>query len=283
MESNYYSIKSIKALLSENGIYLTKARGQNFLIDKNTLLKIVESAQIEQDDTVLDIGPGIGSLSHLLVDKCKKLIMIEVDNKIVQLLKKLSIGKKNVEIHHADFLKLDLEKIIGDKKVKACANIPYNITSKIIEKLIQVRHKIISFTLTMQKEVAERIVASPGTKTYGSISVFCQTFTNPTLCHIISPKVFWPQPKVESAVVRFDVVENKYDIPNEEMFFKVVKSIFTSRRKNIKNSLLGSPFISFTKETIYNALEACNIDDTVRGDTFTIDQTIELCKALDKN
>ncbi len=280
-KSGYYNIGAIKRLLSENGIRLTKERGQNFLIDKNTLEKIILCADITPDDTVIEIGPGIGSLSHLLMDKCKKLILVEFDKKLAELLSRLAKDKSNIDIHHQDFLKTDISKIIPDGvKAKVCANIPYNITSKIIDKLIKQRGHLTSFTLTMQKEVAERVISEPGSKTYSSISILSQVFTTPKLCRVISPKVFFPQPKVFSAVVTFTVDDAKYNVKNEKLFFDIVHSVFVSRRKTIKNSLKSSPFISFNEDKIFEALDACGIDDTIRGEMLGIDKFVELSDAL---
>ncbi len=283
MQSGYFNIGAIKRLLNENGIRLTKERGQNFLLDKNTLLKIIDCAKIIESDTVIEIGPGIGSLSHLLADKCSKLILVEFDRKLAELLKSLAGSKKNVEVYHQDFLKTDIKDIIPrGQKVKVCANIPYNITSKIIGKLIKQRQHLTSFTLTMQKEVAERVTAEPGTKKYASISILSQVFTTPHLCRVIPPKVFFPQPKVYSAVVRFDVDESKYHIKSEKLFFDVVHSVFVSRRKTIKNSLKGSPFFTFNEERVVSALKCCGIDESTRGETLNIAKFVELSQALEE-
>ncbi len=283
MNNGYYSVSAIKRLLTERGIVLTKERGQNFLIDKNTLEKIVEYAGITPEDTVLEIGPGIGSLTHVLIHHCKKLILVEFDKKLAELLIELSAGKEHVEVIHSDFLKTNIHELAGNEKLKICANIPYNLTSRIIAKIIEERKYVSSFTLTMQKEVAERVTAKPGNKIYGSLSVFCQTFTNPVICKIISPMVFYPVPKVESAVVRFEIPEKKYNIADEELFFHVVHSIFTSRRKTLKNSLVGSKFVALTKETVENALSACGFGDNVRGETLGIEELIRLTESLKRN
>jgi 16S rRNA (adenine1518-N6/adenine1519-N6)-dimethyltransferase len=282
-ETPYYSPSGIKSLLSQNGIYLTKARGQHFLTDKNTLLKIIEGAEINPGDTVLEIGPGIGSLTHLLLEKCSNLHLVEYDRKIFELITKLFNGNDNITIHHCDFLKFDF-KSVGDKnaKIKICANIPYNITSKIIERILLFKDFVDTFTLTMQREVAERIVAKEGTKAYGSISVFCRTFTDPEITHIIPPNVFFPKPKVDSAVVHFKIKEKKFDIDNEKVFFAIVKSIFSKRRKTIKNALIGNQFLTAESSSILKALDICDIPHDYRGEKLDIHKTAELSNILYK-
>jgi 16S rRNA (adenine1518-N6/adenine1519-N6)-dimethyltransferase len=251
---------------------MKKSLGQHFIFDTNMLKKIITCSDITSADTVVEIGPGLGTLTKLLAVVAQKIIAIEYDRKLINSLKKNLLHCRNVEIIGADALKFPFETIEG--KFKVCANIPYYITTPLIFGLLEYREKIISMTLLLQKEVAKRIVASPGSKDYGVLSISAQLYTEPELKFTVSRKVFSPPPEVDSAVVYFRVCpENRFNIINEELFMQVVKTAFSQRRKTIINSLK-----SF--EGIRDALQEAGIDPKLRPEMLSIEDFSRLTRAL---
>lgn len=246
--------------------------GQHFLFDKNILRKIISCSNITPDDTVVEVGPGLGPLTSLLADSAKKVIAIEFDKKLIDRLTDNLAEKKNVEIVTADALKYPYDSIRGTFKV--VANIPYNITTPLIFKFLEYKKKVTSMTLLMQKEVAKRIVASSGTGTYGVLSISLQFHTKPDLKFTVSRKAFSPPPEVDSAVVHFDIPQNpRYKVNDEKLFLQIVKSAFSQRRKTIINSLKAFPNIN-------EALIYCKIDKRVRPERLSIEQFAALSNSL---
>lgn len=276
-----YSPKRLKEVLEKHNFKFSKALGQNFLIDGNIVRKIVESAQITKDDYVLEVGPGMGTLTEELALNAKKVIAVEIDRKLGPVLKDTLGQYNNVEIIFGDILKLDLEEIIKekmeDKKIKVVANLPYYITTPIIAKFLEEGYNIDSINVMVQKEVAERISASPDKKSYGSLSVFAQFYSDPTIVLNIPKSVFIPQPKVDSAVIRLKI-DNKYPNIDRDKFFKVVKAAFSKRRKTILNTL--SSGLDLSKEDVRGVLEESQLDPNKRAENLTIEDFISISNAI---
>ncbi|WP_073185018.1 16S rRNA (adenine(1518)-N(6)/adenine(1519)-N(6))-dimethyltransferase RsmA [Anaerosphaera aminiphila] len=260
----------VMELLSKYNFRFSKSLGQNFLIDGNIVKKIVDSAEVEEFDNVLEIGPGIGTLTEELSLRAKKVVAIEIDNKLRELLDE-SLPYENIKIYFEDVLKADLKAIIsenfGEESFKVVANLPYYVTTPIISKLIEEDLNITSITVMIQKEVAKRFVAKPGTKDYGSLSVFIQFYSDVKYEFTVPNTVFMPKPNVDSGVVSLKIKSELPDIDREK-FFKVVKASFSKRRKTLINALSSYGF-SATKSEILQALSVSNIDPTRRAETLT--------------
>lgn len=271
----------IKAIMQANGLTFHKGLGQNFLFDDFFLSKIVDSADITSDDTVLEIGPGLGVLTTRLAEKAKKVIAVEIDQNIVPVLQKLTIAYNNIEIINKDILKTDLKEILPEnEKVKVVANLPYYITSPIIMKLLTETSFISTIVIMIQKEVADRIVASPSTKDYGALTVAVQFYSDPKKMVTVPAGAFIPPPKVDSTVLRLDIPETpKYSPLCEKTFFKTVKSAFGQRRKTLANAL-SSAFNDFSKEEIRNIITDCGLSETCRGETLDIEKFIKISDFL---
>jgi len=251
---------------------MIKSLGQHFIFDTNMLKKIISCSDITPADTVVEIGAGLGTLTKLLAKSSRRVITIEYDKKLISVLEKNLLSLKNIEIVNADALKFPFETIEG--KFKVCANIPYYISTPLLFRLLEYKDNVLSMTLLLQKEVAKRIVASPGSKDYGVLSISAQLNTEPELKFTVSRKVFSPPPEVDSAVVYFRVYpENRFNIINEELFMQVVKTAFSQRRKTIRNSLK-----SF--EGLKEALEKVDIDPGLRPESLSIEDFSRLSDAL---
>lgn len=239
-----------------------KHLGQNFLFDPTILKRIIEVSEITKDDTVVEIGPGPGRLTKILADKVKKLIAIELDKDLFKKLKGSFIAYRNVELVHDDALKFPYESI---GKFKVVANIPYYITTPIIFRLIDARKNLRSMTLTIQKEVAERIAAGPGGKDYGVLSIMVQYHAKPELKFLIPKEAFSPVPKVDSAVIHLAMLDKPcVSVTDEELFFSIIRKAFSQRRKTLANSLKG------LSNNIKGVLENAGIDAKQRPETLSL-------------
>jgi len=249
--------------------------GQHFLFDPNILKKIVKCSGITKDDTVVEIGPGLGTLTRFLSLYAKKVIAIEIDKRLIEKLEGILSASNNVEIIQADALKFPYDTIEG--KFKVVANIPYYITTPLLFRLLEFREKITSMTLLMQKEVAKRIAASHGSKEYGVLSIGVQLYTKPKLEFTVSRKAFLPPPKVDSAVVHFEVSPSPFfQVKDEEFFLKVVKTAFSQRRKTLTNSLK-------TFEGIKDALRKTGMDPKLRPENLSIEDYVRLTEVLKRS
>ena len=248
--------------------------GQHFLFDPNILKKIIAVSGISKSDTIVEIGPGLGTLTKFLALYAGSVTAIEIDKKLIGKLEEVFESDLNVQIIRADAMKFPYETIEGDFRV--VANIPYNITTPLIFKLLEFRDRMPSMTLLMQKEVARRIVAPPGSKEYGVLSISTQLYTKPTLEFKVSRKAFLPPPSVDSAVVHFEVSPTPlFDVKDEVLFLNVVKTAFSQRRKMIMNSLKEF-------EGITDALDEAGIDPKVRPEKLSADDFTRLSNALKK-
>ena len=268
-------IREIKALLERHGFRFSKSLGQNFLIQPWVPGKIAESAGIDRQTGVLEIGPGIGCLTKKLSDRAGKVVSVELDKSLAPILEETLADCENVEIIFADVLKQDMRMIAQEHleglRPVVCANLPYNITSPAISAMLKAGC-FESMTLMIQKEVAERICAQAGTPDYSAFSIFVQWYSEPQLLFDVSPDCFIPQPKVTSSVIRLDIPEVKrYQAEDEELMFKVVKAAFGQRRKTLVNAL-SSSFRDLAKQDLTDAVVSCGLDERVRGEELSINE-----------
>lgn len=256
-----------------------KRWGQNFLKDKNIVTKIIEIADLHQNDSVLEIGPGQGILTEAMAKEAREVIAVEIDKKLTALLTERLKDYKNVKIIQGDFLKIDLSTLNLKADTKVVGNLPYYITTPIIMKLLETPGNITRIVVMVQKEVAERIVATSGNKNYGILSIIVQYFADVCLARNISKKVFFPEPKVSSSILKIDIRKKpRIKVKDEKLFFKVVKGAFSQRRKILINCL--SPSLDLDKNLIQQALEKSSISPTRRGETLTLEEFGKLSDAI---
>jgi len=272
-EKRLYSRSYAREILKEHGFKFSKGLGQNFLIDGNIVRGIVTGAGVAEDDCVLEIGPGIGTLTEELALRAKKVVSVELDKDLLPILD-ITLGKyDNVEIIHGDILKIDLDKLIEEKfdnkPVKIVANLPYYVTTPIIARLIEGGHKIESITVMIQKEVADRIVAEKDTKDYGSLSVFVNYYSRPEIVLDVPRTVFIPEPNVDSSVIRLTLKDDLVEV-DQDIFFKLVKSAFGKRRKTILNSMT-SGYLKLDKPDLKRILAELDIRENLRAENLTIE------------
>lgn len=278
---NLTSPTEIKILLSKHGFRFSKSLGQNFLIDNNTVLKIIEKADIKNTDNVLEIGPGIGTLTREIAKNAKKVVSIEVDETLKPILKETVSEFENAKIIYSDILKLDLKTVtkenFGDEKYKVIANLPYYITTPILEFLLKSKTNLDDITVMVQKEVAERMTANPGSKSYGSLSVYIKYFGDAKKVLQVPKTVFIPRPDVDSAVVKISINEKYRDIESEEIE-KVLRAGFGKRRKTILNSF--SSGLNIEKEEMEKILEKLKLQKNLRAENLSIDDFIKVAKEI---
>ncbi|WP_066506416.1 16S rRNA (adenine(1518)-N(6)/adenine(1519)-N(6))-dimethyltransferase RsmA [Abyssisolibacter fermentans] len=286
-ENKLYSPKVLKGVIEKHGFRFSKGLGQNFLIDGNVVRNICNAADINENDEVIEIGPGVGTLSQELCQRAKKVLAIELDDRLIPILKDTLSEHDNFSIINSDVLKLDLHKVIKENfegdSVKLAANLPYYITTPIIMKILESHLKIKKIAVMVQKEVAMRIQAKPGTKDYGALSIAVGYYSKAEIALNVPRNVFMPKPNVDSAVVVLDIYgKPRVDVEDEVLFFKVVKSAFAKRRKTLLNAL-SSGFISLNKEQVKNVLERCNIDPKLRGEVLSIEDYAKITNTIVKN
>ncbi|TVP90998.1 16S rRNA (adenine(1518)-N(6)/adenine(1519)-N(6))-dimethyltransferase RsmA [Alkalibacterium sp.] len=278
-----------KEILEKYGLSAKKSLGQNFIIDTNILSKIVTSGEITNETTVIEVGPGIGALTEQLAKRAKKVVAFEIDDRLLPVLADTLSPYPNVEIIHSDVLKVDLhafaDQYLDDaSEVVLVANLPYYITTPIIMRFLESGIKMDRMVLMMQKEVASRISASPRTKAYGSLSIAVQYYMNAEVAFTVPKTVFVPQPNVESAIIKLTKkTEPDYDLKDEQLFFRLVRSAFVQRRKTLWNNLL----VAFGKDEavkgkLASALEEAEIDPKRRGETLSIEEFARLANALNQ-
>ena len=275
------------AVLKKYGFSFRKKYGQNFLINTGVLTSIVHTAGITKEDFVLEIGPGIGTLTQYLATYAGHVVAVEIDRTLLPILKDTLSEWDNVEILSADILKTDIRKIAeeknGGKPIKICANLPYYITTPILMALLESGAPISDLTVMVQKEVAERMVTSPGSKEYGALSLAVQYYTKPEISFIVPPSSFMPRPHVDSAVVHMELYrEPPVDVTDEKMLFRVIRASFNERRKTLLNGLSHFQEFEFSKEEIAGAIERCNLSPSVRGEKLTLAEFAELANELVK-
>lgn len=276
------SISQIKEIMKDNDLIFHKGLGQNFLFDEHYLSKIVESGSVTKEDTVIEIGPGLGVLTTRLAEKAKKVIAIEIDQNIVPVLENLTRDAGNIEIICADVMKTDLKTLIAkEESVKIVANLPYYITTPIIMKLLEEKLGVECIVVMIQKEVAQRLVATSGTKDYGAITLAVNYYAKPEIMFTVPPGAFVPAPKVDSAVVKMEIREKPLiETDDEKHLFSVIKSAFGQRRKTLVNAL--SSQMGITKENVIKTLNDCDLNEKIRGEVLTLQQFGEISKKLKK-
>ncbi len=263
-----------------------KKFGQNFLIDEHVLNKIIRSAGVSKDDVVLEIGPGFGTMTQYLAENAKEVIAVEIDKTLIPILHETLAEYDNVTIINEDILKVDINAIAmeknGGKPIKVVANLPYYITTPIIMGLFESHVPLDNITVMVQKEVAERMQAGPGTKDYGALSLAVQYYAKPYIAANVPPNCFIPRPNVGSAVIRLTKWENPPVKVNDDIFmFSLIRASFNQRRKTLQNSLVNGG-VSVTKEQITAALEEMELSATVRGEALTLEQFAKLSDILQR-
>jgi len=272
---------SIRKELAKYGLVPKKGWGQHYLIDRNILNKVIRTAQVGKDDVVLEVGPGLGEVTLALAQQVKRVIAIEIDPKLVEILRRKLEGYSNVEVTKGDILEVNLNQLLEKEgqPIKVVANLPYQISTPLLFRFLESKRVISTLTLMLQREVAERMVALPGGKEYGPLSIFVQSVSNLSIRFFIKPSAFFPPPKVESAVVYMAWKEAPMvEMSDEEWFKRVVKACFGYRRKTLVNALKHSGLT--LPESIELSLEAIGIDPQRRPETLTIQEFINLANTL---
>ncbi|MDO5063326.1 MAG: 16S rRNA (adenine(1518)-N(6)/adenine(1519)-N(6))-dimethyltransferase RsmA [Peptostreptococcaceae bacterium] len=272
-----------KEIIQKHDFRLTKSLGQNFLVDQNILDKIVQAAEVTKEDIVFEVGTGIGTLTHELAVRAKKVVAIEIDRALIPILEETLSDVDNVEIVNQDILKTDLkhlaQKFAEERSIKVVANLPYYITTAIIMKFLESNIRLDSFVLMIQKEVADRITTKPSTKDYGSLTVAIQYYAQSELISKVPKNAFIPPPNVDSSVIRLRIrSERGIQVRDEQLFFKVIRGSFSKRRKTILNAL--STYEDFSKDIVIEALAKAGIDPKRRGETLTIDEFAKLTNSM---
>lgn len=262
-----------------------KKFGQNFLIDGHVLDKIIARAGVTKDDMVLEIGPGIGTMTQYLAEAAGKVVAVEIDRNLLPILQETLSDYDNVKVIHADVLSLDLEKLVqeenGGRPIKVVANLPYYITTPIIMALFEQHVPLANVTVMVQKEVAARMKSGPGSKDYGALSLAVQYYAEPYIVANVPCNCFMPRPNVDSAVIRLTRYEEPpVQVKDEKMLFKIIRASFNQRRKTLQNGLNNSSELNFTKDQIAAAIAAAGFSPSVRGEALTLEQFARLTDIL---
>ena len=277
------------AVLNRYGFSFQKKFGQNFLIDENVVEKIVRYAGVTKDDFVLEIGPGIGTMTQILCENAREVVAVEIDDKLIPILTEDTLSwYDNVTVIHEDILKLDIVKLAnernGGKPIKVVANLPYYITTPIIMGLFESHVPLDSITIMVQKEVADRMQVGPGTKDYGALSLAVQYYAKPQILLNVPASCFMPRPNVDSAVIQLTRYEKPpVEVADEHLMFRLIRASFNQRRKTMTNSVGNSPELSVSKEQMAAALEKCGLSATVRGEALTLEQFAELANVFSED
>lgn len=274
------------AVLQKYGFRFQKKYGQNFLIDMHVLEKIIAASAITKDDFVLEIGPGIGTMTQLLCEKAREVAAVEIDAKLIPILADTLSEYDNVTVINEDILKIDLDRFVREKNggnpIKVVANLPYYITTPIVMGLFESHIPVEDITVMVQKEVADRMQVGPGTKAYGALSLAVQYYAKPEVIANVPPNCFMPRPNVGSAVIR--LVRRSHppvEVWNENLLFRIIRASFNQRRKTLANGLYNAPDIPLPKEEIEKALCATGVSATIRGEALTLEQFAKLANIIE--
>lgn len=275
------------AVLQKYNFNFQKKFGQNFLIDTRILEEIIEAAQITKDDFVLEIGPGIGTMTQYLCEAAREVAAVEIDANLIPILKDTLSEYDNVEVIHQDILKVDINALAQSKNqgrpIKVVANLPYYITTPIIMGLFESHVPIDSITIMVQKEVADRMQEGPGSKDYGALSLAVQYYAKPEIVVNVPPSCFMPQPKVGSAVIRLTRhSEPPVQVEDEKLMFSVIRASFNQRRKTLANGLNNYPGISLSKELIQESILELGAPVNIRGEALSLEQFAQLSNIISK-
>ncbi|MDO4339718.1 MAG: 16S rRNA (adenine(1518)-N(6)/adenine(1519)-N(6))-dimethyltransferase RsmA [Eubacteriales bacterium] len=272
-------------VLQKYDFVFQKRFGQNFLIDTHVLDKIIRASEITKDDFVLEIGPGIGTMTQYLAQSAREVAAVEIDDALIPILEDTLKEWDNVTVIHGDILKTDISRLAveknGGKPIKVVANLPYYITTPIIMGLFENKVPLESITIMVQREVADRMLVGPGTKDYGALSLAVQYYAEPRIVANVPPNCFMPRPKVGSAVIRLiRHREPPVQVTDEKLMFRLIRASFNQRRKTLVNGLKNSQELDFSKERIENALTECGLPLNIRGEALTLQQFAELSNAF---
>lgn len=272
-------------VLQKHEFQFKKKFGQNFLIDPHVLDKIVDAAQITKDDFVLEIGPGIGTMTQYLAEAAREVTAVEIDRNLIPILEETLAEYDNVTVINQDILKLDLEALSqeknGGRPIKVVANLPYYITTPIIMGLYESHVPVSSITVMVQKEVAQRMQAGPGSKDYGALSLAVQYYASPYIAANVPPNCFMPRPNVGSAVIHLESYQNPpVSVKDEKLMFALIRASFNQRRKTLLNGLKNASDLSFGKEELMEIFTKLGWKETVRGEQLTLEQFAQLSDAL---
>ncbi len=260
-----------------------KRFGQNFLIDAHVINKIVAAADITKDDIVLEIGPGIGTMTQYLAEAAGHVYAVEIDKNLLPVLDETLSEYDNVTVVNNDILKVDIRELVSDREVKVVANLPYYITTPIIMGLFENHIPASSITVMVQKEVAMRMQAGPGSKDYGALSLAVQYYAKPYIVANVPPNCFMPRPNVGSAVIRLTKHEKPpVEVEDEALMFRLIRASFNQRRKTLQNGIHNAANLSFSKEHVVDALNALGLPESVRGEALTLEQFAALANELKK-
>ncbi len=274
-------------ILEKYKIKANKDLGQNFLINDDVIEKIIEKSQIEKNDLIIEIGPGLGVLTNLLLEKSDNVVAIELDKRMVEIISKRFILKNNLQIINEDVLKVDLNKLINERKkqtninkVKIVANLPYYISTPIIMKLLEEKLEIDEIIVMVQKEVAQRLVAKTGTKDVGAITYAVEYFSEAEKVIDVPKESFIPSPKVESAVIKLKIRKEAYvQVKDEKMLFNIIQKSFSQRRKTLVNALVNGKIVE-SKEKAEKIIKELNINENIRGEKLTLEDFARICNTI---
>ena len=274
-----------KEIINKYSFAFQKKFGQNFLIDSNVLESIIRGAEITKDDFVLEIGPGIGTMTQYLCEAARQVVVVEIDKLLIPILEDTLSEYDNVEVINQDVLKVDIKSLAEEKNngkpIKVVANLPYYITTPIIMGLFESGVPIDSITIMVQKEVADRMQTGPGSKDYGALSLAVQYYATAKVILNVSATCFMPRPNVDSAVIKLTRhKEPTVNVADEKLMFKIIRASFNQRRKTLVNGLKNSPELSFSKEQIVKAIEKIGKPETIRGEALTLEEFAELANAF---
>ena len=280
------SHRATKDIVEKHGFRFSKSLGQNFLIDDNVIDKIIDGARVKEGDKVIEVGPGIGTLTREMAKRAEKVVAVEIDKNLIPILKETLADFDNTEVVNEDILKVDINKLVDEKlsggPVKLIANLPYYITTPIVMKFLEEDIPVTDIVVMVQKEVADRMNAVPSTKDYGALSVAVQYYCDTEIVAKAPRHMFIPQPKVDSTVIGLHIrEERKYKADNEQLFFKTVKAAFGQRRKTLLNSLSSMGVLD--KAKIKEVLAEAGIDEKRRGETLSIEEFAHLSNIINKN
>ena len=272
-------------VLQKHDFHFQKKYGQNFLIDPHVLNKIIDAADVGRDDFVLEIGPGIGTMTQYLAERAGRVLAVEIDHNLIPILRETLAEYDNVEVRQGDILKEDIVAIAREynagKPIKVVANLPYYITTPIIMGLFESHVPLANVTVMVQKEVAERMRAKPGTKDYGALSLAVQYYAEPYLAANVPPNCFIPRPNVGSAVVRLTCLARPpVEVADERLMFRLIRASFNQRRKTLQNGLANSGELDFSKEEIGQAIQAVGLSPDIRGEKLGLAEFAALADAL---
>lgn len=277
--------KNTIEILNKYKFVFQKKFGQNFLIDTHVLDKIIRAADIKKDDFVLEIGPGIGTLTQYLCEHAREVVAVEIDKMLIPILSETLSGYSNVTVLNSDILKTDINKLVQEKNagkpIKVVANLPYYITTPIIMDLFERHIPLDNVTVMVQREVADRMEAKPGTKNYGALTLAVRYYAEPYIAAFVPPNCFMPRPNVGSAVIRLTLhKEPQVKVKDEALMFGLIRASFNQRRKTLLNGLYNSEELDFTKDVILKALNEIGLSHDIRGEKLSLEQFAHLANSL---